>query len=278
MLNAVPLLMFSPVIFSRQMGLFFLASVFLLQEVSAVGSRPDPFRDNLSHMDGTELGDFFLSASLRYANGENSQDWALSFSNLLRAASFGQPQAQHAVASAYSTGLYRGLRVPMDPGRSYLLELCMHFNPFFTLYYARSLVLDYFSTLAGTPEAHMSIGHRYLKGLGVPRSCEKAAIHYEFAANHAAEQILSRGYALRSVQSELTNHIPWLSDDDNESEVLFFWRGALEFNLLYCSLFSIMTEWHKKGMLVQYTRLECFICKARYTQTRICRRQLTIFS
>lgn len=75
----------------------------------------------------------------------------------------------------------------------------------------------------------MSIGYRYLKGLGVPQSCEKATVHYEFAANHAAQQIASRGYALRSVQAQLTNHIPWLSDDDNEAELIQYYdRMALE--------------------------------------------------
>lgn len=65
----------------------------------------------------------------------------------------------------------------------------------------------------------MSMGHRYLKGLGVPQSCEKAAVYYEFAANHAAEQLSARGHAARPLHAQLTNHIPWLSDDDNEAEV-----------------------------------------------------------
>lgn len=86
--------------------------------------------------------------------------------------------------------------------------------------FCRSLAVDYFAALAGSPEAHMSAGYRSLKGLGVAQSCEKAALHYEFAANYAVNQIASRGYALRAVQAQLTNHIPWLSDDDNEAEVL----------------------------------------------------------
>ena len=83
--------------------------------------------------------------------------------------------------------------------------------------------VDYFSGLSGLPEAHMSIGYRYLKGLGVPQSCEKAVTHYEYAANFAAEQISSRGYTLRSVQVQLTNHIPWLSDHDNEEELIQYY-------------------------------------------------------
>jgi hypothetical protein len=83
----------------------------------------------------------------------------------------------------------------------------------------RALILDYFAALGGHPEAHMSMGYRYFKGLGVPQSCEKAAAYYEFAANHAAETIEKRGFALHQINTKLTNHIPWLSGEDNEQEV-----------------------------------------------------------
>jgi TPR repeat protein len=132
-----------------------------------------------------------------------------SLERLLRAAHLGHPRAQHALAAAYSAGLYQGVRLPADPGRA--------------------VAVDYFAALAGLPEAHMSTGYRYLTGLGVPRSCERAVQHYEFTANHAAEQISSRGYALRVVQTQLTNHIPWLSEDDNEAELVqYYGRMAAE--------------------------------------------------
>ena len=50
-------------------------------------------------------------------------------------------------------------------------------------------MLEYFSALAGVPEAHLGMGYRYLLGEGVPQSCEMAVQFYEFAANHAAMQV-----------------------------------------------------------------------------------------
>jgi TPR repeat protein len=197
-------------------GALILSAILFALGPSLAGAALDAVPDSAVPMSGgEEVADSVPLAERQYllsqtlAGGNNSSDWAASFEGLLRAAHLGSPEAQHALAAAYSAGLYQGLRVPMDPGRS--------------------LAVDYFAALAGLPQAHMSTGYRYLKGLGVPQSCDKAVMHYEFAANHAAEQIQSRGYALRSVQVQLTNHIPWLSDDDNEAELIQYYdRMAAE--------------------------------------------------
>ena len=89
---------------------------------------------------------------------------------LIQAAEEGHPDAQHEVAAIYNTGIYSGL-VPMDA--------------------TRSLLLEYMSSLSGNPEAHIGMGYRYLHGLGVKPSCDRALIHYEYAANEVIRQISS---------------------------------------------------------------------------------------
>lgn len=59
-----------------------------------------------------------FSAAQALASAGSSREWAESFRHMQLAAQHGHPAAQHALAAAYSTGLYHGLRVPMDPGRS----------------------------------------------------------------------------------------------------------------------------------------------------------------
>lgn len=98
-----------------------------------------------------------------------------SFDLLMAAADAGHMEAQHKLAAAYGTGVYTGL-VPMDAGRSLLLEMS--------------------AASSGHPEANLAMGYRYLHGIGVQQSCEHAKVYYEFAANHAYEQISQRGYAL----------------------------------------------------------------------------------
>ena len=101
---------------------------------------------------------------------------------LLQAADFGHPIAQHKLSVAYASGLYSNL-VPVDQGRSILLQK--------------------FSASAGNPEAHMSLGYRYLRGLGVRKSCEKALRFYEYAANYAASDLEYRGYGIFADKSHL---------------------------------------------------------------------------
>jgi len=100
-------------------------------------------------------------------------NYSKSFEYLIRAADAGHSSAQHRLSVAYSTGIYNNL-APVDHGRSLLLE--------------------YFSALAGNPEAQMGMGYKYLQGISVPQSCEQALRYYEFAANHAARQIEERGW------------------------------------------------------------------------------------
>ena len=56
---------------------------------------------------------------------------------------------------------------------------------------ARSLLLEYTSALSGKAEAHVGMGYRYLHGLGVKASCDRALIHYEYAANEVIRQLSS---------------------------------------------------------------------------------------
>lgn len=65
----------------------------------------------------TQLGDQHYSLARSLAVTANSSDWGASYDHMLQAAHYGHPQAQHALAAAYSAGLYEGLRIPMDPGR-----------------------------------------------------------------------------------------------------------------------------------------------------------------
>lgn len=113
-----------------------------------------------------ELSDMLEKAGCRSRNESAVHE---SFDYLFRAAAMGNTDAQHRLSAAYATGIYGGALVPVDAGRS--------------------LVLEYMAALGGNPEACMGMGYRYLHGIGVPESCEKAQIYYEYAANEAAEQI-----------------------------------------------------------------------------------------
>lgn len=79
-------------------------------------------------------------------------------------------------------------------------------------------MLSHFAALAGYSPAHMSLGYRlfsslfsfyscsrYHLGEGVPESCERALLHYEYAANEAAFQIEKRGYALPLERNRLSD-------------------------------------------------------------------------
>jgi len=49
----------------------------------------------------------------------------------------------------------------------------------------------------------MGIGYKYLQGIGVPQSCEKALKHYEFTANHVAKKLEERSILVYSDRSKL---------------------------------------------------------------------------
>jgi TPR repeat protein len=106
---------------------------------------------------------------------------------LVGAAELGEPRAQHVLAGAYQTGILPGVRstlVPLDHGRSLLLE--------------------HLSALAGLPEANMGMGWRYQYGRGVMESCDKALLHYEYAANHVVAVLKTRPYMMYVHKERLT--------------------------------------------------------------------------
>ena len=92
---------------------------------------------------------------------------------LMRSADAGNGDAQHKLSVAYATGVAARDLVPMDSGRA--------------------AVLEYMSALSGNPVANMGMGFRYLNGIGVVESCERALPFYEFAANHVADLIRREG-------------------------------------------------------------------------------------
>lgn len=104
-----------------------------------------------------------------------------SFELLTDAAEEGHAGAQHELAAAYNTGVYGGL-VPTDPTRAMLLE--------------------YMSSLSGNAEAHMGMGFKYVHGVGVKRSCERALVHYEYAANEVIRQLTSSPIGLGRMELE----------------------------------------------------------------------------
>ena len=97
----------------------------------------------------------------------------LAWNAVTIAAELGQPFAQHVLATAYSTGLYGGYLVPMNA--------------------ARALYLEEMAAMSGHVLANMGMGYRFLHGIVVAESCERALPHYEFAANHVLRQLESRG-------------------------------------------------------------------------------------
>mmetsp|Transcript_24367 Transcript_24367/g.45352 ORF Transcript_24367/g.45352 Transcript_24367/m.45352 type:complete len:959 (+) Transcript_24367:118-2994(+) len=129
-----------------------------------------------SHMDA-----LFELASI------GTQSASDNFMLLSKASELGHAMAQHQLAAALFTGVGVGGLVPRDAGRALLLEQ--------------------FSALSGTPEAHMGMGYRYIMGEGVPSSCEKALRYFEFAANEAAWQTEERQYNLFVEHSYLAREV-----------------------------------------------------------------------
>jgi TPR repeat protein len=137
----------------------------------------------------SEINDILSTAMFELSGVLEEQSLSLStadysFHLLVRAAEKGHSGAQHTLAASYATGIHTGL-VPMDA--------------------SRSLILDFMSALGGDPLANMAMGYRYLNGIGVPESCEKAQVFYEYAANEAAQQISRRGYPLYSERALLSD-------------------------------------------------------------------------
>jgi len=54
-------------------------------------------------------------------------------------------------------------------------------------------------------EAALSLGYRYLKGVGVPENCPLALNYLELAANVAIEQANRRGYVLFMDRSRISS-------------------------------------------------------------------------
>jgi TPR repeat protein len=145
------------------------------------------------------LDDNSLALDDEKANGKvKYSKWDL----LILAASFGNPKAQHQLSIALATGIYQDSLVSMDS--------------------SRSLFLEYLSALSGYPEASLGMGYRYLYGIGVAQSCEKALPFLEFAANVAVQYIDSKnGFVPQPDRSRLSetmldNSFRWLKESSNE--------------------------------------------------------------
>ena len=147
-----------------------LSTTLEVEEQEFDGQVPDDPRYQSFSTALYELSDVLEKTASRSRNASAVSE---SFDYLFRAAALGNTEAQHRLSAAYATGIYGGALVPVDAGRS--------------------LVLEYMSALGGNPEANMGMGYRYMHGIGVPESCDKAQIFYEYAANEAAEQIRGLG-------------------------------------------------------------------------------------
>eukprot|EP01038_Epipyxis_sp_PR26KG_P010471 gene10471-14070_t len=120
------------------------------------------------------LVEFELSQLLTEHSSVASHSKYKSFSLLTSSADSGNQYAQHKLSTVYATGIYNEGLVPMDA--------------------ARALSLEYISALSGNPLANVGMGYRYLHGIGVTESCERALPFYEYAANFAASYIEHLGY------------------------------------------------------------------------------------
>ena len=159
---------------------------------------PDTDEEDDADQAGRNLGSGAPAALVPHPDG----DWAqllrmfsdvggarleAGYALLVGAAELGEPRAQHVLAGAYQTGILPGVRstlVPLDHGRSLLLE--------------------HLSALAGLPEANMGMGWRYAYGMGVVESCDKALLHYEYAANHVVALLQERPYMMYLHKERLT--------------------------------------------------------------------------
>ena len=88
---------------------------------------------------------------------------------LIRASAAGHARAQHKLSVIYATGVAARDLTPMDAGSA--------------------LFLEYMSALSGDVLANLGMGYRYHMGIGVKESCEASLPHYEYAADHAAQEI-----------------------------------------------------------------------------------------
>jgi hypothetical protein len=131
----------------------------------------------------------------------------ISWNTLGHAAEMGNPNAQHVLATAYSTGIYAGYLVPMDA--------------------TRALILEHMAALSGHVLAHMALGYRYMHGIVVDESCERALPHYEVAANHANEQMMGKRYTTFIEKMKLSevdyNYYSGSKSSEVTSEVLDYY-------------------------------------------------------
>jgi len=95
------------------------------------------------------------------------------------------------------------------------------------------------SALSGNPEANMVLGFRHLFGIGVPENCQKAVLHYEYAANYAVNQINQRGYPLYIEKSKLVDvdrEAMGRKPRDSDPELLDYYRHLADEGDVYASL------------------------------------------
>lgn len=131
---------------------------------------------------------------------------------LKQAANEGHADSQFKLGTIYGTGIYISGLMPMDAGRSLLLE--------------------YLAAIAGHAEANMAMGYRYLNGIGVPESCDQAKKHYEFAANVAVKQIEDRGYPIYIDKTKLSDvdsiKAKYKRNIDVNEEILDYYKHLAE--------------------------------------------------
>lgn len=113
---------------------------------------------------GSEL--YALLLANRHLRSKYSRWQLLHF-----AAEQGDAQAQHDLAAALGSGVHLDGIVPMDA--------------------VKALLLEYSAALSGHGVANMAMGYRFLNGVGVVASCDRALPHYEYAANLAVEYLES---------------------------------------------------------------------------------------
>jgi SEL1 protein len=91
------------------------------------------------------------------------------------------------------------------------------------------MTLNYqFAALGGHTGAQLAIGYRYMTGVDVPKSCAKAALYYELAANTAVDLLESHeGPPGVNDQHRLTNRVKKHRGGDDE-EVFDYYRHAAD--------------------------------------------------
>lgn len=168
------------------------------------GSRPE---DELTTRKTAASALFELSELLElYPHLSNNRS---SLELLTRSADEGEPNSQHKLSVMLATGVGRNYLVPMDAGKSLLLE--------------------YTSALEGNPQANMGMGYRLLNGIGMAANCEAALPFYEYAANAAIEYLaeneqVNPDTARLSEVSDPNN--AWFKNEVNEELIDYYATSA----------------------------------------------------